>query len=178
MKVVAIFGRPACGKSTAMRRHISLLGKGHLVKKGLLKYHVYPDSCSIVMGEYDEEQFSGTDRLSKAVAPHFRTWLMDMACDRENFGWVVYWEGERFSNKPCLDFMYSIFGTFSMRVFLLEVPEEELTTRYEARVQSPTWLLCMKTRMANLAAMYPLIRATNESIDSLLNSTRPPNLEL
>ncbi len=168
MQVIGIVGCPGSGKSTAMQNHMALLGEGHVVKNGLLKYHVFPESSSIVIGLYDQNEFSGTDRLSKAVAPKFRTWLLEMACNPAYFGWVVYWEGERFSNKPCMDCMYSLFGTFSMRVFLLEVPEEELTARHMFRVQNPTWLLGMKTRMKNLAAMYPLIPATNESIGALL----------
>ena len=118
MHVVEIIGRPATGKSTAMRKHSLLLGVGHVVKKGRLTYHVFPSSCSIVMGLYDEKEFSGTDRLSKSVGPEFRAWLTEMADDPANIDWVVYWEGERFSNSKCLDcMMHSRFNTrlFSLR---------------------------------------------------------------
>ena len=124
-----------------------------------------------MLHRHGPKEFSGTDRLPKSVGPEFRAWLTNMADTPANIDWVVYWEGERFSNSKCLDCM--MHSRFNTRLFLLEVWEEEMTIRQESRVQNPSWLRGMKTRMANIDANYIPIHATNESIGPFLYQSLP-----
>ena len=162
MKIIGYVGEPAVGKSTIMRSHIKKFiseGNGELVKEGVVVYHKYPKSKSIVMGVYDEGVFSGTDRLSKSVGPVFRTWLSEKQSDTEYDEWTLYWEGERFSNSPNLDHMYAICP--ETVVYLITAPEEVLAERHAARDnQDEKWLKGMKTRVENLAKKYPLVKLT------------------
>ena len=72
MKVIGIIGEPAAGKSTVMRNLIADLGSGAVEKEGLVAYTKFPESKTIVAGIYDEQVFSGTDRLSKGCGPKYR----------------------------------------------------------------------------------------------------------
>ena len=160
MKIIGYVGEPAVGKSTIMRNHIENFtseGDGELIKEGVVVYHKYPQSKSIVMGIYDEGVFSGTDRLSKSVGPVFRAWLSEKQADAEYKDWTLYWEGERFSNSPNLDHMYSTCP--STTVHLVTAPDEILAKRHASRDnQDEKWLKGMKTRVGNLAKKYPLVK--------------------
>lgn len=161
MKIVGYIGEPAAGKSTKMREIMKDLGEGTLIKEGLVVYHLFPQTQSIVMGIYDGQVFSGTDRLSKAVCPKFRAWLTALAENREYEDFTIYWEGERFSNAPSLEHMYATCPT---TVYLLEADPEVLHQRHKVRDnQNETWLKGMRTRIKNLAEKFPVVRLTEPS---------------
>jgi dephospho-CoA kinase len=156
MKIIGYIGEPATGKSTLMRSIMAGLGEGTLVKEGVVVYHLFPETQSIVLGIYDGQVFSGTDRLSKAVGPKFRAWLTNLAANREYEDFTIYWEGERFSNAPSLEHMYATCPT---TIYLLEADSETLEQRHKARDnQNETWLKGMKTRVRNLAEKFPVVR--------------------
>jgi hypothetical protein len=155
-KVIGFIGVPACGKSTKMRQIISTLGTGTLEKEGMVSYHLFPESKSIVVGIYDDQLFSGTDRLSMSVAIKFRDWASKYI-SKEYDDWTIYWEGQRFSTNPMFKFFYDNFDT---TITLLEVSEETLRERQDERgnLQRESFLKGMKTRVNNLANAFPVIR--------------------
>jgi hypothetical protein len=155
MKVIGYIGVPACGKSTKMREIISTLGEGTIEKQGMVSYHLFPEAKSIVMGVYDEKTFSGTDRLSMAIAVKFRDWA-EKLLDEKYEDWTLYWEGQRFSTSPMFEFFYKNFDT---TIYLLDTPQEVLDERQNDRgnVQSASFLKGSRTRVENLAAKFPAV---------------------
>ena len=109
MKVIGFIGVPACGKSTKMREIISTLGEGTIEKEGMVYYHLFPETKSVVIGVYDEKTFSGTDRLNMAIAVKFRDWATEKFLDGKHDDWTMYWEGQRFSTAPMFEFFYKNF---------------------------------------------------------------------
>jgi hypothetical protein len=156
MKIIGVIGEPAAGKSTVMRNFISGLSGGVVEKEGLVTYTNFPDFKVIVAGIYDEQIFSGTDRLSKSCGPKYREWLTMKNSDPEFNMWTFYWEGERFSNNKFFDFFFK--ECVEIRVYYLTAEEETLNLRNTNRSnQNPTWRKGMKTRMENLRDKYRLI---------------------
>ena len=160
MKIIGFIGVPACGKSTKMREIISTLGKGTIEKEGMVYYHLFPETKSVVIGVYDEKTFSGTDRLNMAIAVKFRDWATEKFLDGKHDDWTMYWEGQRFSTAPMFEFFYKNFDT---TITLMEVSQEVLDERQNDRgnVQSASFLKGSRTRVNNLAAKFPVVRSTS-----------------
>jgi len=155
MKIVGLIGEPAAGKSTVFRKLIATLGTGTVQKEGLVAYTIYPEDKVFVAGIYDEQVFSGTDRLSKGCGPKYREWLAAKVADPEYADWKFYWEGERFSNSKFFDFFFNEVP--AVTVYYLQADENTLNERNAARSnQNPTWRKGMATRMRNLREGYPV----------------------
>jgi hypothetical protein len=156
MKIIGIIGEPAAGKSTVMRNFIAGLGRNEVIKEGLVAYTLYPEDKVIVAGIYDEQVFSGTDRLSKGCGPKYREWLLAKVNDPEFSDWKFYWEGERFSNSKFFDFFRNL--PVSPVTYYLEADAAVLNERNAKRSnQNPTWRKGMATRMLNLREGYPVV---------------------
>ena len=155
MKLKFLFAEPAAGKSTVMKNFITTLGKGEVMKEGLVCWTVYPEDKVIIAGIYDEAVFSGTDRLSKGCGPKYREWLKEKNADPQYDDWTFYGEGERFSNYKFFDFIFEEFE--DTEVYYLECDEDTLNERNANRSnQNPTWRRGMKPRMHNLRDKYPV----------------------
>jgi len=156
MLIVGLIGEPAAGKSTVMREFLSKLkGPSEVVKEGLVAYTVYPEERVMVAGIYDEQVFSGTDRLSKGCGPKYREWLLAKVLDSEYAGWNFYWEGERFSNSKFFDFFLTLGVPYV--TYYLTCDEKTLASRNVARSgQNDSWRKGMATRMRNLRNNYPV----------------------
>jgi ABC-type dipeptide/oligopeptide/nickel transport system ATPase component len=156
MKIVGLIGEPAAGKSTVMRKFIaSLNSEGTVVKDGLIVYTLYSEDKVIVAGIYDEQVFSGTDRMSKACGPKVREWLTRMNGNFEWDNFTFYWEGERFSNSKFFDFFYNECS--DVITYFLTANEVTLNERNANRSQqNDTWRKGMRTRMNNLRNGYPV----------------------
>jgi hypothetical protein len=159
MKIQYYIGRPGVGKSTLMRERMKSLGESTLVKEGLVVYHKFETSKTIVLGIYDEQVFSGTDRWSKGVGPKFREWLASMSQSHPD--WTILGEGERLSNNPNLDAMFE-YG--DMELIVVTVSEKELAKRHAGRgeAQSESWQKGMATRILNLRNKYKHAVLVNE----------------
>ena len=157
MKVTGFIGVPGVGKSTRMRDIMTALGPGTLEKEGPVSYHLFPETKSVVVGIYDDELFSGTDRLMMAVAVKFRIWASEKFLDGKHDDWTMYWEGQRFSTNPMMKFF---FENFDASIYLLEESEEVLQQRQDERgnKQTTSFLKGMKTRVENLAKAWPIKR--------------------
>jgi hypothetical protein len=155
MKIFGLCGQPGSGKTTIMRNFLSTLGGSSVHKESLVVYTMFPAEKVIVAGIYDENVFSGTDRLSKGCGPSYREWLKNKKDDPEWTDWRFYWEGERFSNSKFFDFFYEDYPDST--IYMLEADEETLNKRNEERSnQNDSWRKGMATRMKNLSSRYPL----------------------
>jgi len=153
MKIIGLIGEPAAGKSTVFRKLIATLGGSSIQKQGLVTYTLYHDDKVIVAGIYDEQVFSGTDRLSKGVGPQFREWIAQKNENPEWDGWTFYWEGERFSNSKFFDFFRDECS--DVTIYYLTADEKTLNERNANRSnQNPSWRKGMATRMRNLREGY------------------------
>lgn len=156
MNYTHYIGEPGTGKTTLMWQKLRELREqeqDELVKEGYIRYHKFAEQKVIVFGVYEEGAvFAGTDRLAKTAPPKFREWIV---ANREKYeGWLLLSEGERFSNTPTLD---HLFEHCNMKLVCLKVSEGELERRRAARnnTQNASWMLGMKTRIANLCNRYP-----------------------
>ena len=155
MKITYYIGVPGTGKTTLMRSILEeyrKVEKDEFVKEGYVTYHKFPKQKIIILGKYDDGTFAGTDTWAKSAGPKFRQWMLD---NRETYrDWGCFGEGERLSNQPSMDAM---FAEEQMNLVLLQVSDEELERRREARnnTQNESWMKGMKTRIANLCAKYP-----------------------
>lgn len=155
MKIIGLIGEPAAGKSTVFRNFIKGLGEGSVKKEGLVGYTEYPEDKVFVAGIYDEQVFSGTDRLSKGCGPKYREWLLEKVNDPAYSDWKFYFEGERFSNSKFFDFFQTL--EVPVTVYYLVCDEETLNERNANRSnQNPSWRKGMATRMRNLRENYPV----------------------
>ena len=158
MKIVGLIGEPAAGKSTVMRNFIDTLEGGcAIIRDGLVVYTLYPDDKVIIAGIYDEQVFSGTDRMSKACGPKVREWLTQMNGDSEWDDYAFYWEGERFSNSKFFHYFFNENPDWDVTVYFLTADEKTLNERNKARSnQNDSWRKGMRTRMNNLRNGYPV----------------------
>jgi len=155
MKIVGLIGEPAAGKSTVFRKLIATLGEGTVQKEGLVVYTIYPQDKVIIAGVYDEQVFSGTDRLSKGCGPKYREWLSAKNADSKFADWEFYFEGERFSNSKFFDYFRDECS--DVTIYYLVADETTLNERNANRSnQNPSWRKGMATRMRNLRENYPV----------------------
>ena len=148
-------GEPAAGKSTVMKNFIATLGSYSIQKQGLVTYTLFHDDNVIIAGIYDEQVFSGTDRLSKSAGPAYRKWLATMNANPEWDDWSFFAEGERFSNSKFFDFFRDECS--DVTIYYLNADEETLNERNANRSnQNPSWRKGMATRMRNLREGYPV----------------------
>jgi hypothetical protein len=155
MKIIGLCGEPAAGKSTVMKNFIATLGGCSVQKQGLVAYTLFHDDKVIIAGIYDEQVFSGTDRLSKGCGPTYREWIAQKNANPEWDDWSFYWEGERFSNSKFFDFFYKECA--GVTTYFLTADAAILDERNANRSnQNASWRKGMATRMANLRANYPV----------------------
>ena len=156
MKIVGLIGEPAAGKSTVMRNFIATLAPcAAIVKDGLVTYTLFPEDKVIVAGIYDEQVFSGTDRLSKGCGPKYREWIAKQNADCEWDDYTFYWEGERFSNSKFFHFFYNECP--EVVTYCLQCDDSTLYERNANRSnQNASWRKGMKTRMERLCREWPV----------------------
>ena len=153
MKIIGLIGEPAAGKSTVFRKFIATLGSYSVQKEGLVTYTLFHDDNVIVAGIYDEQVFSGTDRLSKGCGPKYREWIARHNANPEWDDWSFYFEGERFSNSKFFDFFRDECSDVTL--YYLTADVATLNERNANRSnQNPSWRKGMATRMRNLRESY------------------------
>ena len=144
MKLIYLIGLPGCGKSTVMKEFMSRYNDWVTNRPiDLLDSHTSGELR--VLGKYEEgETFSGTDRLSMAVAPKAIEYYSE---DRDE---VVIGEGDRLNNG-------GFFDCFDDKVIVhLTVSDEERQRRYEQRGsnQSDKFIQTVKTKVSRIAEKY------------------------
>lgn len=144
MKLIYLIGLPGCGKSTVMKELMSMLGEFEVDRPiDLLDSHF--NGNIRILGKYEEgETFSGTDRLSMAVAPK----AVEYYSQERNE--VVIGEGDRLNNS-------GFFDCFNDKVVVyLTVSDEERERRYKERGsdQSDKFIQTVRTKVSNIVERY------------------------
>lgn len=144
MKLIYLIGLPGCGKSTVMKEFMSQYNDWSLDRPiELLDSHVRERMR--VLGKYQEgETFSGTDRLSMAVAPKAIEYFSTRPDE------IVIGEGDRLNNK-------GFFDVFEDKILIhLTVSDSERQRRYEERgsEQSDKFIQTVRTKCENIVDHY------------------------
>lgn len=156
MKLVYLIGVPGTGKSTIMKEFMKRVYDGEWKTErpvDLLDTHVgsymqpngEPLNCR-VLGKYEEgEVFSGTDRLSMAVAPK----AVEFA--QSNPPELVVGEGDRLNNAA----FFEAAGD-GLTIIHLTVSDEERERRYKERgsEQSEKFIQTTRTKCANIIEKF------------------------
>lgn len=150
MRVAALIGEPATGKSTLAKMILHELGEPTAeLRAGLLRGTTHEKTH--VFGLYpDGETFGGTDRLSMAVQPAAENFI-SYGCPVWN---SVFFEGDRLGN---LKFINHCRIYAQVRVFVLVASATVKMTRHEMRgdTQKASFLSGRKTKIENILKKIP-----------------------
>lgn len=149
MKVVAVGGPPATGKSTLVRKLMADYGPSWRWEYGLVKGERFSATPGHlwVLGRYDRE-FGGTDTLAMNVIDDAEALLGHLQSEHEHA--TVLFEGDRLFNerylRACLGAADAFHG------YVLQAPDHVLETRHDTREdgQSAAWLKGRTTKYHNL----------------------------
>lgn len=153
MRVIALVGEPASGKSSIARQVLYRVGHGVPFKTKKIFGTVHNEKKLIVFGEYrDGEKFGGTDRFSMAAQPEAEHYLGVLAF--QNPDWTVFFEGDRLGNVSFLRICKSIG---ELRLFVLDAPDSELERRHKVRgdTQKEAFLKGRRTKIKNIVQAFP-----------------------
>jgi dephospho-CoA kinase len=155
--IIAILGEPATGKTTLMKEIIKELGP---LKPSNKPFYHYSAPGLVLWGKYDEGTFQGTDKLSMGVQPLAVEFAM-MARHK-----LILFEGDRIGN---VSFFKAVAPYHEIKIYLLEVSEEEKARRHIARNdnQSEKFLKAKKTKLKNLSERVEIERCDAESFKGL-----------
>lgn len=163
MRITALIGEPAAGKSTVMCRYMTAIGKPNLLRDGPpFAVHVACGSYLLslrdvyIVGDYSDpgQQFPGTDRLSMAVQPRVLQWLRE----NQHRTWSVVWEGARLGTGSLFSALWR--DGFDLKVVhVTATPETLQFRRMSERVQSERFLKAKRTQIANLEKFGPSLVA-------------------
>lgn len=177
MKVIAIGGEPAVGKSTLVRKVLAMLEPSHGFSYGRLKGHLVRAENLWIFGVYAEGQvFPGTDRLSMSVQPDANAFLQAMARDPAKLvaayslqsGHVpkhkptILFEGDRLVNGKFVQECQK--HTKDVRLMVLETTPERKGARHAERKdnQGASFLQAKATKTANLLLQYEHLAERHE----------------
>ena len=154
MILLSIIGAPAVGKSSIIK---TLFGKEYVDKppnliepKPLFKCteyndYLYSGNRVLLLGQYDEGTFSGSDSWSYNVLAKgsFESFIEEQS---KNFDKVI-WEGDRLTAKT--EWLTENYDT---KVFMLTTTPEEEQARQDARgnLQNKSWIAGRHSQMNNL----------------------------
>ena len=154
MILISIIGAPAVGKSDIIK---TLFGKEYVDKppnliepKPLFKCteyndYLYTGNRVLLLGQYDEGTFSGSDSWSYSVLAKgsFESFIEEQS---KNFDKVI-WEGDRLTAKT--EWLTENYDT---KVFMLTITPEEEQARQDARgnLQNKSWIAGRHSQMNNL----------------------------
>ena len=136
-RIIAIGGEPATGKTTIMKRIIKDYMPFKTFKYGLVR-GMANDKLNIV-GIYDKSLFSGTDKLSMAVQPHFFKFVEK--CSNK----VILFEGDRLFNQ-------SLFDKVDCEIIVIKANKEEVHKRHIQRkdTQTEKFIKAKRTKIENI----------------------------
>lgn len=139
MKLIYLIGLPGTGKTTVMNSLMKNIDWKYDKPIDLLDTHL---SGNIrILGKYEEGQtFSGTDRLSMAVAPKAIEFF------KTNPDEIIIGEGDRLNNK-------AVFNSVEDKIIIhLVVSDEERERRYAERGsnQSEKFIKTVQTKCKNI----------------------------
>jgi dephospho-CoA kinase len=170
LRLIYIVGQPGTGKSTLMNRIMEELeGSGGIYRIQTLYYHEFLESETIVLGRYDLEGFTGTDKLSMSVQPVAEKVMEKWSKEKKD--WTVLAEGDRLANISFLQKMKDL--GIDLRLFLLETSDEIRESRHRKRgdTQTATWLKGRETKCARIKMHFAeIVVLRNNTKQDLLNN--------
>lgn len=155
MKIIAIGGVPASGKSSIVKEVMLQLGQGLATKVQDLDCIVFQERKFIVLGIYRQgEVFSGTDRYSMAIQPKAVQFFQVLNDDPNYDDWTVLFEGDRLFNGKFLEFITQELQV-KYKIVFITASEEVLAQRHSSRDnQDGTWLKGRVTKVERLKSKY------------------------
>lgn len=178
MRLVAIGGEPATGKTTLMLKYRKALSRPAYFKWGRLMVEQHVREKLLIFGNYQEEDtFAGTDKLSMAVQPD-AVQFVSRAKHGVFGGYTFLFEGDRLFNSSFLGECSKYFHTMS--VVVLVASPELLSMRHSQRgdTQGETFLKSRRTKVENILKNYPSAEVWQSAeqdalVDRLQNLIQP-----
>jgi hypothetical protein len=170
VKIIAMGGEPATGKTTLMFELIKKANDWEIVKPEKLLDAMYSKSLNTyILGKYvnDGNVFQGTDRLSMAVQPDAAKFIKSIKDTN------VIFEGDRLFNQKFIDEIGSV--TEDYKVLILKASDKILDQRHIDRNddQDDKFKNSRKTKISNIMDSLFLIDYIevihNESIEDQKN---------
>lgn len=157
MKMIAIGGEPATGKSSIMLSVMKNLTVSEPFKHKRVVGHKFPNEKVLILGVYAEGQsFPGTDRLSMACQPDAID-LLDKAGELVLDGYTILFEGDRLFTQSYLE---AAKGKCErLDAIILTVSGEELHRRHVSRndTQSAQFKKSRRTKYENILTRCPFV---------------------
>ena len=153
MKVIAVGGEPATGKTTMMKLLMSRIpGEWRARKYGLLTVEKNDIAKVVILGIYRGGSFEGTDRLPMNVQPDAERFLK--LADTILPGYKIVFEGDRLCNAKFFQAAENFGHDFCF--WCLNAPESTLEARHSDRAdtQSGAFLKGRKTKYERLQSAF------------------------
>ena len=177
VKVIAMGGEPATGKTTLMFKLISMADDWQVVKPEKLLDAMYSKKLNLyILGKYvnDGNVFQGTDRLSMAVQPDAEKFFERLLNSQVYFDEVSYdkgsvnviFEGDRLFNGKLLDKLSEWFPE-SLKVLVLTASHDIKEQRHVDRKddQDDKFKNSRATKISNITGSLTLM----DYIDTMVN---------
>jgi hypothetical protein len=175
VRVIAMGGEPATGKTTLMFKLISMADDWVTSKPEKLLDAMYSKKLNLyILGKYvdDGNVFQGTDRLSMAVQPDATAFFSNLAYESNADGHSVnvIFEGDRLFNGKMLDRLSELFPN-DFKILILTVKDSTLDQRHIDRKddQDDKFKNSRKTKISNIMGSLTLMdyieTMVNENLD-------------
>jgi hypothetical protein len=153
MKIMAIGGEPATGKTTLIFELIKSTDDWQVLKPEKLLDIMYSKNLNLViLGKYENDGniFQGTDRLSMAVQPDAVKFL-------QSSNSPILFEGDRLFNSKFIAEILKVTEDF--KILILEAPQSVIDKRHVDRNdnQSDQFKNGRKTKIANITSSLELL---------------------
>ena len=167
VKVIAMGGEPATGKTTLMFKLISMADDQQTVKPQKLLDAMYSKKLNLyILGKYENDGnvFQGTDRLSMAVQPDAVAFFESL-----NEGNIIF-EGDRIFNGKMLDRLSELFPN-DFKVLILTASHNTKEQRHVDRKddQDDKFKNSRATKISNIMGSLTLMdyieTMVNENLD-------------
>ena len=167
VRVIAMGGEPATGKTTLMFKLISMADDWRIVKPQKLLDAMYSEKLNLyILGKYEtgDNVFQGTDRLSMAVQPDAIAFFESL----ENSN--VIFEGDRLFNGKMLDRLSELFPN-DFKVLILTASHNTKEQRHVDRKddQDDKFKNSRATKISNIMGSLTLMdyieTMVNENLD-------------
>ena len=157
-RIIAIGGEPASGKTTLMK---SIL-KNFSLKKfkyGFVRGY-YNDNIYFI-GIYNNDVFSGTDKLSMAVQPHF----VKFCNSRDNA--TIIFEGDRLFNQ-------SLFDKLHCEIIIIKADDNIKKQRHIDRndTQTEKFIKAKRTKIQKIKDKNKYVLMRNNNKDDLIRNKK------
>ena len=175
VRVIAMGGEPATGKTTLMFKLISMADDWKICKPEKLLDAMYSEKLNLyILGKYadDGNVFQGTDRLSMAVQPDAEKFFvgLEYASNADGHNVNVIFEGDRLFNGKMLDRLSELFPN-DFKILILTVKDSTLDQRHIDRKddQDDKFKNSRKTKISNIMGSLTLMdyieTMVNENLD-------------